>query len=250
MAEKTAKGLVEYCIAQLGRPYWYGTYGQIATKELYEEKKKRYWKYYCWANDYEEQFGQKVHDCTGLTEGYLMSASPNSEPKYKSKYDFSANGLLKACKEKGDIKDIPEIPGVLVFYDGHTGVYIGNGKVIEARGHAYGVVTTLLNDRPWTHWGKHPYINYENKESEENKKVDITLTVLRKGMKNDPAIKPLQRQLKALGYKGKDGKALAIDGSYGGNTEYAVEKFQAAHELDVDGVTGEQTYTALYGASK
>lgn len=250
MAEKTAKGLVEYCIAQLCRPYWYGTYGQIATKELYEEKKKRYWKYYCWANDYEEQFGQKVHDCTGLTEGYLMSASPNSEPKYKSKYDFSANGLLKACKEKGDIKDIPEIPGILVFYDGHTGVYIGNGKVIEARGHAYGVVTTLLNDRPWTHWGKHPYINYENKESEEIKKVDITLTVLRKGMKNDPAIKPLQRQLKALGYKGKDGKALTIDGSYGGNTEYAVEKFQAAHELDVDGVTGEQTYTALYGASK
>lgn len=248
MAEKTAKGLVDYCLAQLGRPYWYGTYGQIATKELYEEKKKRYWKYYCWANDYEEQFGQKVHDCTGLTEGYLMSASPNSAPKYKSEYDFSANGLLKACEEKGDIKDIPEIPGVLVFYDGHTGVYIGNGKVIEARGHAYGVITTLLKDRPWTHWGKHPYIDYgdsEKEEKEEIKTVDIDMPVLRKGMKNIEAIKTLQRLLKQLGYKGKDNKILSIDGSFGGNTEFAVRWFQGDEGLEIDGVVGRDSWTAL-----
>lgn len=33
---KTAKGLVEYAKAQLGRPYWYGTFGQAASEELYE----------------------------------------------------------------------------------------------------------------------------------------------------------------------------------------------------------------------
>ena len=32
---KTAKGLVEYAKAQLGLPYWYGTFGNIGTAALY-----------------------------------------------------------------------------------------------------------------------------------------------------------------------------------------------------------------------
>lgn len=47
-----------------------------------------------------------------------------------------------------------------MFFPGHVGVYIGNGEVIEARGHAYGVVTTKLSSRGWTQWGKCPYIDY------------------------------------------------------------------------------------------
>lgn len=250
MAEKTAKGLVEYCRAQLGRPYWYGTYGQIASEELYEKKAKQYEDkgYYSKWDDYDTQYGQKVHDCTGLTEGYMMCETPDSEPKYNSKYDFSANGLLRACKEKGEIDSIPEIPGVLVFYDGHTGVYIGGGEVIEARGHAYGVVKTKLSARPWTHWGKHPYIEYvdaEEEKEEETKTVDIDMPVLRKGMKNIEAIKTLQRLLKQLGYKGKDNKILSIDGSFGGNTEFAVRWFQGDEGLGIDGVVGKASWTAL-----
>ena len=68
--------------------------------------------------------------------------------------------MLSVCKEKGKISTIPEIPGVLVFLDGHVGVYIGGGYVIEARGHDYGVVKTKLEDRPWTNWGKCPWITY------------------------------------------------------------------------------------------
>lgn len=247
MEPKTNLGLVEYCKAQLGRPYWYGTYGQIASEELYKKKAKQYKEegYYTKWNDYDTQYGQKVHDCTGLTEGYMMCETPDSEPKYISKYDFSANGLLRACKDQGDIDTIPEIPGVLVFYDGHTGVYVGNGEVIEARGHAYGVILTKLKNRPWKKWGKHPYIEYDKEDEQEMKTVDIDMPVLRKGMKNIEAVKTLQRILKQLGYKGKDNKVLAIDGSFGGNTEYAVEWFQDDEKLDVDGVVGRDTWTAL-----
>ena len=39
-------------------------------------------------------------------------------------------------------------------------VYVGGGEVIEARGHDYGVVRTKLKARPWTHWGKCPWIVY------------------------------------------------------------------------------------------
>jgi hypothetical protein len=46
---------------------------------------------------------------------------------------------------------------------GHVGLYIGNGKVIEARGADYGVVTTKLNERQWTHWGMLDWLEYDLK---------------------------------------------------------------------------------------
>lgn len=157
---KTATGLVEYAKAQIGKPYWYGTYGNTATKELHEYKKKQYPKYYT-AKDYPTQYGERVHDCVGLIKGYLWSDTPTSKPKYNSAQDKSANGMYNACKEKGKIGTIPEIKGLLVWRSGHIGVYIGNGYAIEARGHSYGVVKTALKDRTWTHWAKCPYIEYD-----------------------------------------------------------------------------------------
>jgi hypothetical protein len=159
---KTAAGLVEYARAQLGKPYWYGTFGKTASQSLLNEKRKQYPSHYkdSRIDKYKREFGARVHDCVGLIKGYLWSQTFTSSPKYNSSQDVSANGMKSRCKEKGDISTIPEIPGVLVFYNGHVGVYIGNGKVIEARGFAYGVVETNLKDRKWTNWGKCPWITY------------------------------------------------------------------------------------------
>ena len=157
---KTAKGLVEYAQAQLGLPYWYGTFGQKATAELYAAKKKQYPELYKSWNDFPTQYGKRVHDCVGLIKGYLWSDTTTSTPKYNSSQDVSANGMLARCKENGSISSMPDIPGVLVFMDGHVGVYIGGGFVIEARGHQYGVVKTALRSRPWKWWGKCPWIDY------------------------------------------------------------------------------------------
>ena len=157
---KTAKGLVSYANAQLGLPYWYGTFGQKATAELYAAKKKQYPELYKSWNDFPTQYGKRVHDCVGLIKGYLWSDTTTSTPKYNSSQDVSANGMLARCKENGSISSMPDIPGVLVFMDGHVGVYIGGGFVIEARGHQYGVVKTALKSRPWKWWGKCPWIDY------------------------------------------------------------------------------------------
>ena len=157
---KTAKGLVEYAKAQLGLPYWYGTFGQKATAELYAAKKKQYPELYKSWNDFPTQYGKRVHDCVGLIKGYLWSDTTTSTPKYNSSQDVSANGMLARCKENGGIGSMPDVPGILVFMDGHVGVYIGGGFVIEARGHQYGVVKTALRSRPWKWWGKCPWIDY------------------------------------------------------------------------------------------
>ena len=167
---KTAIGLVEYAKAQLGKPYWYGTFGNTSTEELYSTKRKQYPKYYT-ARDFTNQYNLRVHDCVGLIKGYLWSDTHTSTPKYNSAQDKSADGMYNSSKEKGSIDTIPEIVGLLVWRKGHIGVYIGNGYVIEARGHSYGVVKTRLKDRNFTHWCKCPYITYGVTSKTEHKKT-------------------------------------------------------------------------------
>ena len=193
---KTNTGLVAYCKAQLGKPYWYGTFGQTASKSLHNSKKAQYPNYYLQSKykvRFYTQYGQRVHDCVGLIKGYLWSANATAKPKYNSAQDVSANGMLSKCKEKGKIKTLPEIAGVLVFFDGHVGVYEGNGKVLEARGHDYGVVRTNLKVRPWTNWGKCPWIEYPDTNTTK------------------PAVKPAETKPKVSYYPKYDGKSLLID---------------------------------------
>lgn len=246
---KTNKGLVEYAKAQLGKPYWYGTFGQAASKSVYNQKKKQYPVYYKWAYSSNVE-GVKVHDCVGLIKGYLWCDSPtDTTPNYNGLQDLSANMMKDACKITGNIDSMPEIPGLLVFMDHHVGVYIGNGEVIEARGHAYGVVKTKLSSRKWISWGKCPYISYEvdatndeNKQSsKEAKTVAIDLLTLRQGEnRGNEQINTLQRILKALGFYNMD-----VDGSFGPGTKKAVEAYQKAKKLEVDGVVGKNTWTKL-----
>ena len=155
---------LQYARAQLGRPYWYGTFGQFATVELYEQKKKQYktqytkWSAESFLKDCDRK--TKVHDCIGLCKGYMMSISPEAEAHYISKYDISANGMEEAAKLKGDISTLPDIPGVLVWKNGHIGIYEGNGHVIEAKGHAYGVVRSDLKATAWKKWLVCPWWEY------------------------------------------------------------------------------------------
>lgn len=241
--EKTAKGLVEYVLAQLGRPYWYGTFGQAASKALYEQKKRQYPKQYTW--DY-DGITAKVHDCVGLIKAYLWGNGPeDANPVYDPAQDLSANMMRDACKTKGEMATMPEIPGVLVFYNNHMGVYIGNGEVVEARGRKYGVIKTKLADRPWTSWGYCPYITYE--EPEQKKTVTLELPVLKKGAKGE-TVRAMQMLLIGYGCEMKSGDTVyGADASFGGATERALKAFQAANGLEADGSCGRKTWTKLLG---
>lgn len=229
MSKKTNTGLVEYAKAQLGLPYWYGCFGQTATASLYNSKKKQYPQYYnpsSYKTGWSHQYGKRVHDCVGLIKGYLWSDSATSKPVYKSSQDTSANGMLTKCKEKGKIKTIPEIPGVLVFFSGHVGVYEGNGYVIEARGHDYGVVRTKLSARPWTDWGKCPYITYETSgASATTKPTAKPVTNTSKPTTKSNLIKEWQKAAMADGFKPpKYFAKYGVDGDWGSECEAVAKK--------------------------
>ena len=241
---KTAKGLVEYAKAQLGRPYWYGTFGQEAFKALYDQKKNQYPRQYEW--EYAPGVaGQKVHDCVGLIKGYLWCESPEDRrPVYNAAQDKSANAMYTACKTKGEIATMPDVVGLLVFYDGHVGVYIGGGEVVECRSRRYGVVKTKLKERPWTKWGYCPYITYE---APAQKTVEIPLPVLKKGDKSE-TVKAMQNLLLVAGYEMKSGdKVYGADGSFGGATKRALEKFQVENQLPVTWECDAATWAKLLG---
>lgn len=59
---KTNTGLVEYARAQLGRPYWYGTFGNKATQDLLQRKTQQYPQHYQRERmeKYKEQLGFRV----------------------------------------------------------------------------------------------------------------------------------------------------------------------------------------------
>lgn len=143
-----------------GWGYVYGTYGTILTERLLIDKIKQYKEKVTNYEDFIQLhwMGKMVADCVGLIKSYLWWNGVKAV--YSTLYDVSADGMYERATVKGDIKTMPEIPGLCVRFKGHIGVYIGDGWVVESRGTKYGVVKTRLKDRPWTHWLKCPFIQY------------------------------------------------------------------------------------------
>ncbi len=162
---KTNLGLVEFCKQAVDKTgYVYGTIGQICTPDILNQCAKRYPANHLAGGAMRtvgnKWLGHRVTDCIGLIKYYVMSDKYGTNPQYIAKFDQSANGTFNNAKSKGVISTISETPGLLLHMDGHVGVYIGKGEVIEARGTYYGVVKTRLTERPWTHWYKSEWIEY------------------------------------------------------------------------------------------
>ena len=242
--EFTNLQLVEFVttVQKRGARYWYGTFGLIATTSLYNSKKGQYPSHYTAARaaTYKKEIeaGAWVTDCIGIIKYFFWSGNDPTKPaKYNTNGfpDYSANMTIsELCEKTGPISSIPEIPGLVVWCNGHIGVYIGDGWVIEARGFAYGVVKTKIKDRTWTKWGKlkSKYLKY----------VEAAI----------PAPKP-ERPLgsRPIGYgdEGEDVKTAqkllidwnysvgkwGADGEFGSATKSAVEAWQHDNKLPVTG---------------
>lgn len=198
--------------------------------------------------------GHRVADCSGLfywafkqLGGYMYHGSDTMFRKY-----CTANGTMSNGKRTDGM---PLLPGTAVFTwkpadgkYGHVGLFIGNGKVIEAKGTQSGVVESKVTDKRWTHWGELKGIDYSASEADvppsptpSDKQPTETLPTLRKGMKGE-YVSLLQTKLVNKGYSVG---SYGIDGDFGSATLKAVKEFQKDHGLEVDGVVGKKTWAAL-----
>lgn len=74
--------------------------------------------------------------------------------------------------------------------------------------------------------------------------VTVSLPILSKGSKGD-SVKALQSLLNGYGFTDANEKALAVDGSFGNATCYALKAYQTVKKLEVDGICGKNTWASL-----
>lgn len=244
---KKASELVDYCKKQVGRPYWNGGIGQMASIGLYKQNKDRL-NYGDWSI-YADDVGKKVHDCNGLVKAFFWTDNADAFLKvgqYQSNGcgDWSVEEMYNQCPEKGDIGTMPKLPGVLLFTSNfsHMGVYVGDGKVVEARGTGKGVQLNYLSARgTFTKWGKLSRLIEYDMLAETPKKPRKKVMDFQKWL-NAVYGKELERVL---------GHRLAEDGYYGAETRRgAIIAMQIAlnsmgEKLVVDGWFGKASKAAM-----
>lgn len=250
----TGKQLAAYCeemYAHRGHwAYWYGTYGKLCSMSLYEHKKEQYPQHYTsdrksgYMKDIEKK--RRCADCVGMIKSFFWTGNNyDTDPKYKSNNcpDKNADGMFSLCKKTGDIKNIPDIPGLVVWKTGHIGVYIGGGYTIEMKGFSYDCVKNKVKDGPWKKWGMLPdsMITYDDAPEP----VKLGDRDLKRGCEGAD-VKELQNDLVKLGYSLPK---YGADGDFGSETEKAVKQFQRAYGLPDDGVMNVGAdYDALFAA--
>ena len=235
-AIKTGRQLADFAISLLGGVYMYGNNGWTISKWLIETTAKTYPRQYRdMQSDIDKygmtkkqylmsKIGERGYDCSTPADLFLHR-------------DLSADGWLAAAVESGPIDTIPELPGLSVHYPGHTGVYIGNGYVVEARGTFYGIVKTELKARPWRHWAKLPGIVYDDMGEQE--------PMLKQGDKGE-LVGHWQAALLAAGFTMMhNGTAYGVDNSYGPATKNGTMAYQAARKLPVTGVVDVVTFATM-----
>jgi peptidoglycan hydrolase-like protein with peptidoglycan-binding domain len=241
--------------------YAWGMFGTPITKSTVTGKAKQYPYWYTdskinsvFAPIYRSNSLVWGFDCVGLVKGVLWGWNGDSSKAYGGAVyasngvpDISADAMINRCSNVSSNNFNSLGGGEFLWMKGHCGVYIGNGQVVESTPQwNNGVQITNINSRNWLKHGKLPYIEYdaEEKVEEARNTVKIELTVLQKGSKGSE-VKTLQRLLKALSYKDKNGKVLAIDGDFGGNTDYSLRSYQQTKGLSVDGICGLYTWESL-----
>ena len=255
MTHKTNVGLVQWAKNLMDQPYWFGTCSYKATESLLKRKATQYPSHYAGnrMSRYRQDIrsGATVQDCVGIIKGYYWTKDDGTQ-KYSlgARPDKGANGMFTAATEKGPIAYMPKIIGLIVHLNGHVGVYIGDGWVIEARGFKYGVVLTRLNDRQWTSWFKCPYIEYIDGMDEEvlftdSEKLPVSYArklayVPGRTMLRGADIEQVQKILANLGFD-----PGFVDGIYGPKTKGAVEAFQKNVMLPANGIVDRTTWDML-----
>ena len=164
----TAEGLVrhaEACLAAETVYLWDGR-GEILTGELIDRLRAAYPDVFDTARTARLKAlcgkGVRGFDCSGLVKNYVMGGLEGY--RYVPEMDLNTSALIQLAQKKGPAAVLPEKPGLCLWMKGHTGIYAGNGMVIESTPNPKfgdGVVRTAISDREWELWYEFPWIRYD-----------------------------------------------------------------------------------------
>lgn len=137
---------------KIGDYYIWGSTGYVLTKSKLDELITQYPNYVSYSKN-SKAIGHRVWDCASLVRyamkqvGISMVSGATSQWK-KTKW-----------ARKGTIDQLPKDQVACLYrWTGsvmqHTGIYLGNGYVIDARGSSAGVIKSKLSSYPWTHFGQ------------------------------------------------------------------------------------------------
>lgn len=146
---------------------------------------------------------------------------------------------------------------VLLNEKHHTLLFLGNSNIVQASCSETGGITGRTGDQTGREIATGKFYEYSKgwdyvlrlEEDQEVQTVEITMTVLNPGARG-PEVTLLQVLLNELGFKGKYGKPLTVDGwmKEGGNTEHALIQAQKSFGLNPDKICGKKTWTCLLHA--
>ncbi len=130
----------------------------------------------------------------------------------------------------------------------HTGVCLGDGRVIDARSHRRGVVLSAPGDYPWSDMAipPDPWAGTESNALKQagkatDERLPAGLAILSPGSKGEP-VRALQARLMALGFPLP---RYGADGIFGRETQAALKAFQYAHSLAPTGTADRSTLALL-----
>lgn len=198
--------------------------------------------------------GRPAYDCAQLVKaafkaaGVLLPSGATSQWKAKAAWVYqgritgaAARHVCVLFRQEADGKTIA-----------HAGISLGNGYVIDARGHAVGVIKSRLTAYPWTHMavprgfpvpdalvGKEPESPAPQQPLPAPDVHSLRLAVGNRGA----LVRLLQTQLMRLGYPLP---RYGADGIYGRETACAVVAFQKVTGLSGDGTAGPDTMKRLF----
>lgn len=162
MNVKAAKW-IEICYSQIGSPYVFGAWGQPCSVELRDKyascnpsHKNDIFKACQQLNGSGKRScsgckfdGKNAFDCRGFTywtlkqAGILTIKGSGATEQYETGTNWMA---------KGPIAEMPDVPCIIFQYRAgrmqHTGVYVGNGRVVHA---STGVIESTVTSA-WTHY--------------------------------------------------------------------------------------------------
>lgn len=244
MGSLTGQGLADFAKSKIGTPYVYGAKGADGpfTSSRLNSLARSYPSTFTltYISKSRAFIGKVCTDCSGLISWYTGRVLGSSQ-------------MYSTASKRIPISQINNVPvGAVLWKQGHVGVYIGNGKVVEAKGINYGTIESKVSSTSWKYALLFSYINYgavstQNKPTvsvytNEKNPYAVPTSTVRRGDRGN-SVKWVQWELSRAGYDLS--KSGGIDGIFGSGTEKFVKDFQKSSKITSDGLVGKNTISKL-----